>query len=217
MKKISGYWGVYLVVPFFLAGIAGFFLFHKGDAELMLNHHTSTFGDFFFKNMTWLGNGIVFAVLVIFFLFYRYYFTIVTVVVILVQTLIVQVLKLVVFPHADRPIIFFSHVPGMHYVEGVKMDYHHSFPSGHSATAFSVTTLIILLFRNKKYSALWFGLAILVALSRVYLLQHFFMDIFSGAAIGIISAYASWYFLARTRWAENESLKKSLGTLFMKH
>ena len=213
-KKIRDIWGLYLVIPFFLAGAAGFFLFKKGEVELIVNHHFTAGADLFFRMATWGGNGVVFAALLIFFLFYRYYFSLLTLLVIILQTLVVQALKLVVFPGMERPALFFSKVPGIHYVEGVKMNMLHSFPSGHAATAFSVATLLFLACKNRKLSFAWYGSAIVIAFSRVYLLQHFFIDIFSGAAIGIIVTFSAWYFLERIPFGNKDQLEKSLRSVF---
>jgi len=57
-----------------------------------------------------------------------------------------------------------------------------SFPSGHSQIAFSVATYLTS--RFKKYGWLFFSLAALVALSRVYIGVHFPVDILAGAIIG---------------------------------
>jgi undecaprenyl-diphosphatase len=61
-----------------------------------------------------------------------------------------------------------------------------SFPSGHTERAFSGA--LILSSHYKKYSALFFGLAFLVAMSRVYLGLHFPLDTLIGAVNGLIIA-----------------------------
>lgn len=60
-----------------------------------------------------------------------------------------------------------------------------SFPSGHSAVIFCVFTSIFLVFRKKKFLAL-FLIAILVGLSRYALGVHYPLDIFTGTLIGIV-------------------------------
>lgn len=166
--------------------------------------------DFFFKYWSSVGNGFIFVFLIAAFLFYRYYYVILTLVIILIQTLVVQVLKMVIFRYLDRPILIFRNIPGIHYVEGVSMHLYQTFPSGHSATAFSVATLLALAVKNKKLSLVWYSLAILVAISRVYLLQHFFIDTYSGALIGILVAGVSWYLLKILGALKSEALNRSL-------
>ncbi|MBK7568050.1 MAG: phosphatase PAP2 family protein [Bacteroidetes bacterium] len=40
--------------------------------------------------------------------------------------------------------------------------------------------------KNKNYGYLFFGLALLVAISRVYLMQHFLVDVYFGSLFGLI-------------------------------
>ncbi len=185
MGRVKGYWGIYLLILFFTIGVAGFLMIEKGAAELWVNRHWCPAADIFFKYFTYLGNGVVFVFLVILLLFIRYYYVVLTIIVGLIQTVVVQVLKMVVFPDMDRPSFYFREMPGLHYVDGVVLHFNQTFPSGHSATIFSIATILTIAVPDKKLSAVWYGIAILVGFSRVYLMQHFFQDIFFGAVIGI--------------------------------
>ena len=56
-------------------------------------------------------------------------------------------------------------------------------------SAFALYGLLIFLLPNKKrYVLLLFLLALVVAVSRVYLVQHFWEDIYVGGLIGVILA-----------------------------
>jgi len=59
-----------------------------------------------------------------------------------------------------------------------------SFPSGHAATAFAAATVVAAF--HPRLRVPMFGLAALVALSRVYLGVHYWFDILAGAALGIV-------------------------------
>jgi len=59
-----------------------------------------------------------------------------------------------------------------------------SFPSGHAANAFMLATLLTALLQRRRWW-LWYGLASLVALSRVYLGLHYPVDVLAGAALGM--------------------------------
>ena len=67
-----------------------------------------------------------------------------------------------------------------------------SFPSGHmtSITAFAMA---IFLTCDKKYSWLIFIFAILMGLSRIYLIVHYATDVIVGGVVGIISGIAGYY------------------------
>jgi undecaprenyl-diphosphatase len=59
-----------------------------------------------------------------------------------------------------------------------------SFPSGHAATAFAAATVVAAFHPRLRVPV--FALAALVALSRVYLGVHYWLDIVAGAALGVI-------------------------------
>ncbi len=68
----------------------------------------------------------------------------------------------------------------------------HSFPSGHTATAFGLTVALSTLYRRGKT---WFViLACLVGVQRVQSLSHFPSDVLAGAAIGLLVGWliADW-------------------------
>ena len=62
----------------------------------------------------------------------------------------------------------------------------HSFPSGHAATSFACAT--VLSFYVPRYRVACFGLAALVALSRVYNGMHYPTDVLAGALLGVLIA-----------------------------
>jgi len=60
-----------------------------------------------------------------------------------------------------------------------------SFPSGHSATAFSVASTLCLLF--PRYRIVFFLWATLIALSRIATTQHYLSDVLAGSLLGAAS------------------------------
>lgn len=210
MSRLKNFWGLYLLAVFFALGIAGALIFEKGEAELWLNNHWHPAADFFFKYFTYLGNGIAFVFLIIFLLFIRYYYVILTLVVIIIQTLVVQGMKMQIFPGLDRPPFYFRDLPGLHFVEGVELHFNQTFPSGHSATIFAMATILSIAVTKKKLTAVWYLVAILVGISRVYLMQHFFIDIFIGAIIGIGVVCLFHWLLQKTSLKSSVLLNKSI-------
>ena len=90
----------------------------------------------------------------------------------------------------ERPLSFFGlgseHV---HLLPGWQELYHRSFPSGHTAGAFSFFCFLALLLpaKYKWLGLVLFVLAMLVGYSRVYLGAHFVEDVYFGSFAGTLS------------------------------
>ena len=77
-----------------------------------------------------------------------------------------------------RPFIAFTNV-----ILLGPMEKSYSFPSNHAVTAFMAASLLISRFRMR---ALFYSLAVLAGLSRIYIGVHYPSDIIGGAIIGLI-------------------------------
>jgi membrane-associated phospholipid phosphatase len=131
----------------------------------------------------------------------RFQYALTALVAFLLSGLTAQLLKRLAFSGALRPKAFFDKSGQvLHWVDGVEVHLHNSFPSGHATTAFSVFCLLSLLAVRKGWGGFWFALALLAAYSRVYLGQHFFGDIFAGSLIGVGTTVACYLLLNRV-WA----------------
>ena len=120
----------------------------------------------------------------------------------LLTTLIVQPIKHIV--NAPRPLTWFAeHMPDLTLplVDGVRMNLWLSFPSGHTATFFALffSLSVICCAQNIKgkniLSFLCFLCATFGAYTRIYLSQHFALDIFAGILIATLSTILLYYFL----------------------
>ncbi|MBQ8385908.1 MAG: phosphatase PAP2 family protein [Paludibacteraceae bacterium] len=120
----------------------------------------------------------------------------------LLSTFIVQPIKHIVC--APRPLTWFAeNMPdvSLPLVEGVRMNYWLSFPSGHTTTFFVLffTLSIILCAENCKgkyvLSFICFLCASFGAYTRIYLSQHFALDVFAGILIASFSTILLYYFL----------------------
>jgi len=181
------------------------------DIHLFINHFYTPFFDFLYSYITHLGDGRIFIPLIVFSLFTKYRDAVNWTLFIVVSTIIGQTLKRTLgFP---RPYYYFTELlPSyLHYVDGVKMHAHNSFPSGHSITIFVVATYIAFRYFPNKAGAQLFILFVagLVAFSRVYLSQHFLHDTLAGGFIGILSVYLG--LLISEKW-QNRKLENSLLT-----
>jgi membrane-associated phospholipid phosphatase len=190
-------------IPYvFIIMVCLFFVvqFSRADIHLWLNRFHSQFFDIFFKYITELGNGICLIFLLIIMCFTKFRYGLLLVVVFLVSGLVVQLLKHFVFYDIARPLMMFQTFTSFHWVEGVKRLCCHSFPSGHSATAFGFYSCFAMISKKKWIKIAMFVLACLVAYSRVYLSQHFLIDIMAGSLIGTITAIACYTWIGALKY-----------------
>jgi membrane-associated phospholipid phosphatase len=168
--------------------------------------------DFIFKYATVLGEGSFYAVFVILLFVYRLGPAIHSLLTILISTVIVQTLKNTVFHQWPRPIKYLGENAGFHLVDGIDINFINTFPSGHTATGFCISGVIVVItlgFAKEGRNAiqvLAFLFALLVGLSRVYLMQHFFVDILFGAIVGSFSAFVSYFLLLKWSYYNNYCL-----------
>ena len=122
----------------------------------------------------------------------------------LLSTIIVQPIKHIVC--APRPLTWFAeNMPDvtLPLVEGVRMNHWLSFPSGHTTTFFVLfySLSIILCAENVTgkmiLSFLCFLCASFGAYTRIYLSQHFALDVFAGILIALFSTLSLYFFLVK--------------------
>ena len=163
----------------------------KNGAFQLINSNHNEIADQFFKYFTHYGDGLMWGPLGIYCFFYRRKYFISIVAGVLISTILAQFLKRVVYPDELRPISYLSEIFPVHIVDGVTMRRTHSFPSGHTTTAFTMALMMAYLINRKAWSIILPLLATLAGYSRVYLAQHFPTDIFAGMCIGVFSAILS--------------------------
>jgi len=206
--------------PIFFIGVLLFWLFSavillifsKEEIHLFLNDCHSSFGDAVFPWLSRLGEEGVHVVICLIFLFkkkYRAFFA--TLIAILLHTTFVQTLKNFIFNNEPRPKMVFGE-QALNFVEGIEVHSSMSFPSGHTATAFSAFCLVILFHRHWLWQVVALLGACSVAMARMYLQQHFLIDVFFGSVIGIFSALVAYYwYLGRADLPLNPSLRFGSG------
>jgi membrane-associated phospholipid phosphatase len=163
----------------------------KNGSFQLINSNHNEIADQFFKYFTHYGDGVMWVPLGIYCFFYRRRYFIAVVAGVIISTILAQFLKRVVYPDELRPISYLSEIFPVHVVDGVTMRKVHSFPSGHTTTAFAMALIMAYIINRKVWSVILPLLASLAGYSRVYLAQHFPTDIFAGMCIGIVSAILS--------------------------
>ena len=122
--------------------------------------------------------------------------------------IVVQLLKRNVFGDMHRPFYFIDEMPGLSLMDGLKMHENFSFPSGHTSAAFAFFFGLSLLMNKGSWKFLCLVLAALIGYSRVYLSQHFLMDLLAGSLLGIALSYT--VYILFQRWVPQEWMNRPL-------
>ena len=166
-------------------------LIPRGNDVLWINGNHNEFSDRFFTFITYGGDGKIFIPLIIITLFVRFSYTLAVVSAWIGHGMLCSLLKRFVFPTMLRPTGTIDNGL-LYFVPGVDVHTNYSFPSGHTATAFCFAILLALLVKRRSVFFVLTLFAMIVAYSRIYLLQHFLIDVVGGAFIGIAVALIAW-------------------------
>jgi len=185
-------WFLIIYLSFVIIGAFTLIFIEKGDWVIYLNQHRTFFLDSYFKYWTHLGDGFFVLFVLIVMLFVKYRYAVVFFTITVTQAIISLMLKRLVFSNAMRPKKYLADIYDLQFVPGVDVHSFHSFPSGHTMTAFSIAAFFALI-ANKRYTGiLFFVYALLVGFSRNYLSQHFFEDIYVGSVLGVFLSLIVW-------------------------
>ena len=202
---------VYFTIPllfFVLFGAIYLSFFNKGDLVIWLNDHHTSFGDVFFKIATYIGDGSFAAIIAVLILLYRPYWFVQFLTAVLSNAIVIYILKREIF-NFDRPLRALAHIKPC-VVEGVEIHEIYSFPSGHTNSMFVLGLVMTLLLKNKKWGIFFFGLSMATAVSRMYLFQHFFMDVYAGGLIGVVISLFTFYWIDKSNLKNNPRLQKNV-------
>ncbi|MFN8288194.1 MAG: phosphatase PAP2 family protein [Chitinophagales bacterium] len=203
----------FLLMYFLFLVVGGIVLFkyEKGDEIIYFNSlHTSTL-NYVFLYLTKLAELPAIILILLITLFYSYGKGLLLLANNLTVFAVVQFLKKVVFAAEVRPSLFFENKLQLDFIPGLLVLKHNSFPSGHTAGAFALFFLLSVMVKDKRWSVLFFFLALLVGVSRVYLLQHFFRDVYAGSIVAMVVSCVFWLTFAQSRFYQNLKWKdKSL-------
>ena len=175
-------------------------VYPKGDIHMAVNRHYSAFGDFFFKWITQAGTFTVIVPVCIFLFFRSVRQGVVATSATVSSWLLVQFFKRVVFD-MPRPKVFFnvlqqyaagglapSDAGPFHVVDGIRLHSWHSFPSGHACGVFALCCCLAVFARKPVWKIFWLMLAAVASYSRIYLSQHFLLDVEAGSLLGVLCA-----------------------------
>lgn len=172
----------------------------RNQLFLLLNTDLGKGADYFFRFWTNLGDGSVWVLIAVLFFFYRRSHFPLLISCIVLSTLFTQVTKIWVIPAEPRPTSAITDTTLIHTVKGVELHTAYSFPSGHTGTAFCIFLLGCMLVRRSWILPAGFLYAVLVGYSRVYLAQHFPLDVGGGMIVALLSVWLS--ILVQRKWEE---------------
>lgn len=167
-------------------------------ATLWVNRHHHPWLDLFFSKITLLGDWVIYLISIAVGWRISHKNALAAITALVLCGLSVSLLKHRVFPERSRPSAVLES-GSVRQVPSVPLHRNNSFPSGHTATAFTGFCCMAFFTRSFGIQAIFALLAGLVAYSRMYLGQHFLVDLLAGAAIGITMALVSQWIFERWR------------------
>ncbi len=174
----------YLII--LIAGSLLLLRYGKAGSFLLLNQYHSTALDYFFIAYTYFGDGLFALLLAVIFYFIVKNQKLAVILLIAYSTtgILAQVIKPIV--HSLRPETYFSPQRLSFFINNIIHSGDNSFPSGHTVTAFAVAAVLAMHTANKWHLFLLLFAAVMVGYSRVYLSQHFVLDVLAGSFIGVL-------------------------------
>lgn len=168
-----------------IIGAAVLMFISKGDLVLFFNGNRTVFASVYFSiasNFAEFG----FVAFFIFILLNKSYGNaFITTSVFAISGIAVQSLKRVF--GMPRPAAFFDEST-LNFIGNGKLNYANSFPSGHTTTIFALFFIFGFFVKDKRWQILFFLIALSTAFARIYLLQHFFIDVYFGSILGTFIA-----------------------------
>jgi membrane-associated phospholipid phosphatase len=214
MHHFKTYSAFYIPYVLFVLTFGMLILTHeKADLHLLLSSFHTPTRDLFFKYFTEVGGSFPYFVIVGL-MFYRYRLALFLLITQFASGLVSQMIKQ--SWDAPRPLKYFAiNYPDLklHAVAGVELHSSHSFPSGHTITAFAFFLSLALFSKRPLVHFLCFVAALLVGYSRIYLSQHFALDVLVGSivALAVTISWKFYYDELSLPWANG-----SLRTLFLR-
>jgi membrane-associated phospholipid phosphatase len=164
----------------------------KENAFLLMNLDLGPAADFFFYILANAGDGFIWIPAFALTLMYKKKFIPFLLATILFSTIITQSSKQIFFKSENRPTAVISDNALIHKVSGIVIHTTNSFPSGHTATAFSLFLFCCFISTKKWIVPLGFMYALLGGYARIYVAQHFPLDVGAGIFTAYFSILIAW-------------------------
>ena len=167
-------------------------LMGKENAFLCMNLDLGPAADFFFYIWANAGDGFIWIPAFALTFMYKKRFVPFLLATILLSTIITQSSKQVFFKSENRPTSVIKNASLIHTVSGIELHATNSFPSGHTATAFSLFLFCCFITSKKWIVPIVFTYALLGGYARIYVAQHFPLDVGAGIFVAYFSTLLAW-------------------------
>ncbi len=201
-------------------------MLEKGAFLLAFNEYQSLTLDVFFNGMTLFGNGVflIFICLLIYLYPLRdqslrvgkfteilkrgnWKLALTSLVLYIGSGLLIQIPKRIL--KWPRPKKFYDDTfTELNLPIWTKFSSQNSFPSGHTTSAFAMLIFFALLSKRETQKYVFLALAVFAGISRVYLLEHFLMDVAAGAFGGSLCAVICNFIWQRKITPKSVDIKK---------
>jgi membrane-associated phospholipid phosphatase len=168
------------------------FLMGKENAFLLLNGSLGNIADFFFYIWANAGDGFIWIPAFALTLMYKKKYIPFLLATIVWSTVITQSSKQFFFKSENRPTAVITNATLIHKVPGIEIYTTNSFPSGHTATAFSLFLFCCFISTKKWIVPVGFAYALLGGYARIYVAQHFPLDVGAGIMVAYCSVILAW-------------------------
>lgn len=169
------------------------FVYSREIVFLWLNNDLGKSADLFFNGMSHLAEGWMWIPYFLLMFGWLKKDSIFILLNFLFSTLLTQIPKQTIWADVHRPMASGIDPHQIHLVDGVEVHTLNSFPSGHTATAFTLYFVTLYFFPKKSILAVGLIYALLCGYSRVYLGQHFPLDVAGGIVVAILSILISLF------------------------
>ena len=206
MKALVKQNAIFIMLSLTLVVALGLALLYipKGELHLLLCDRHTPARDILYRYYNHVAEWFPYVVCVSLLLFGRLGDGLFATSAMILSALTTQLFKHIV--NAPRPVNWFAGcMPDVQLplVDGVKMNMWFSFPSGHTTSFFALAFVACILLNNERSPiankklqiALQILLVFLAALggySRIYLSQHFALDVFAGVLVGVLITMLCW-------------------------
>lgn len=210
---------LYFMVPFvvfIVLGGTGMLVFEKGSMVMALNRISNGQLDDLCLFVSTISHGSFLAVVALLLAFYKFRWSILTLANLAWAAILTNLFKKVFFQLSSRPLHYFYYDDFPRFLYEAPLAYYYSFPSGHTMAVFAFCTVMTLLINRKFAGLILFMVPFLGGLSRIYLLQHFFVDIWVGALLGVLVTFITLWLDKKYDLEEQNFAARNVFSLFQK-